>query len=33
MFACPATDDFYRARLDHMIDLRQTLVVLASQMP
>lgn len=33
MFACPATDDFFRARLDHMIDLRQPLVVLASHMP
>ena len=22
MFACPATDDFFRSRLDHMIDLR-----------
>ncbi len=33
MFACPATDDFFRARLDHMIDLRHSLVVLASRMP
>jgi IS5 family transposase len=33
MFACLATDDFFRARLDHMIDLRQPLVVLASHMP
>jgi hypothetical protein len=22
MFACPATDDFFRSRIDHMIDLR-----------
>ena len=33
MFACPATDDFFRLRLDHMIDLRHPLVVLASRMP
>ncbi len=33
MFACPATDDFFRARLDHMIDLGQPLAVLASHMP
>jgi len=33
MFACPATDDFFRARLDHMIDLRHPLAVLASHMP
>lgn len=33
MFACPATDDFFRARLDHMIDLRQPLAVLTSHMP
>jgi IS5 family transposase len=33
MFACPSTDDFFRARLDHMIDLRQPLAVLASHMP
>jgi transposase, IS5 family len=28
-----ATDDFFRARLDQMIDLRHPLVVLASRMP
>ena len=33
MFTCPATDDFFRARIDHMIDLRHPLVVLASRMP
>ena len=33
MFADAATEDFFRARLDHMIDLRQPLVVLASRMP
>ena len=33
MFACPATDDFFRSRLDHMIDLRHPLAVLASRMP
>ena len=33
MFTCPATDDFFRARIDHMIDLRHTLAVLASRMP
>lgn len=33
MFACPATDDFFRTRLDQMIDLRQPLAVLASHMP
>jgi IS5 family transposase len=33
MVTCPATDDFFRARLDHMIDLRQPLAVLASHMP
>lgn len=32
-FACPASDDFSRPRLDHMIDLRHPLVVLASRMP
>jgi len=32
-FACPATDDFFRLRLDHMIDLRHPLAVLASRMP
>ncbi|MDZ4280616.1 MAG: IS5 family transposase [Hydrogenophaga sp.] len=33
MFADAATDDFFRARLDHMIDLRHSLAVLASRMP
>ena len=33
MFACPATDDFFRARIDQMIDLRHPLAVLASRMP
>ena len=33
MFACPATDDFSRSRIDHMIDLRHSLAVLASRMP
>jgi IS5 family transposase len=33
MFADAATDDFFRARLDHMIDLCHSLVVLASRMP
>ena len=28
-----ATDDFFRARLDQMIDLRHPLVVLAKRMP
>ena len=33
MFADAATDDFYRARLDHTIDLRHSLAVLASRIP
>ena len=33
MFTCPATDDFFRSRIDHMIDLRHPLAVLASRMP
>jgi IS5 family transposase len=33
MFACPATDDFFRSRIDHMIDLRHPLAVLAARMP
>ncbi len=33
MSACPATDDFFRTRLNHMIDPRQPLAVLASHMP
>ena len=33
MSACPATEDFFRRRLDHQIDLRHPLAVLASRMP
>jgi len=33
LFACAATDDFFRSRIDHMIDLRHALAVLASRMP
>ena len=33
MFTDATTEDFFRARLDHMIDLRQPLVVLASRLP
>ena len=33
MFFCPATDDFFRSRIDHMIDLRHPLAVLSSRMP
>ena len=33
LFACPVTDDFFRSRIDHMIDLRHPLAVLASRMP
>jgi IS5 family transposase len=33
MFVCPATEDFFRSRIDHMIDLRHPLAVLASRMP
>ena len=33
MYACPAADDFFRSRIDHMIDLRHPLAVLASRMP
>ena len=33
MFSCPATEDFFRARLDQMIDLRHPLCVLSSRMP
>ena len=33
IFACPATEDFFRSRSDHMIDLRHPLAVLASRMP
>ena len=32
MFADAAAEDFFRARLDHMIDLRHPLAVLASRM-
>ena len=32
MFACPATDDFFRSRIDQMIDLRHPLAVLSSRM-
>ena len=33
VYACAATDDFFRSRIDHMIDLRHPLAVLASRMP
>ncbi len=33
MTRCPATEDFFRLRLDQMIDLRHPLAVLASRMP
>ena len=33
LFACAATDDFFRSRIDHMIDLRHPLAVLSSRMP
>ncbi len=33
MFTCPATDDFFRSRIDQMIDLRHPLAVLSSRMP
>ena len=33
MFACPSTEDFFRSRIDHMIDLRHPLAVLSSRMP
>lgn len=33
MFACPATDDFFRSRIDQIIDLRHPLAVLSSRMP
>ncbi len=33
MFACPATEDFFRSRIDQMIDLGYPLAVLASRMP
>lgn len=31
MFVCPATEDFFRLRIDHMIDLRHPLAVPASR--
>ena len=33
MSVCPATEDFFRLRIDQMIDLRQPLAVLSSRMP
>ena len=33
IFACPATEDFFRSRIDHMIDLRHPLAQLALRMP
>lgn len=33
MVACTSTDNFFRARIDHMIDLRHPLAVFASRMP
>jgi len=33
LYACSATDDFFRSRIDHMIDLRHPLAVLSSRMP
>lgn len=33
MFACPASDDFFRSRIDQMINLRHPLAVLSSRMP
>ncbi|MCR1345610.1 hypothetical protein NRY68_07320 [Acidithiobacillus ferrooxidans] len=33
MAACPATEDFFRGRIDHMIDPRHPLAILASRMP
>lgn len=33
MFACLATEDFFRSRIDQMIDLRHPLAVLALHMP
>ena len=29
MFACPASDHFFRSRIDYLIDLRHPLAVLA----
>ena len=31
--ATPATEDFFRLRLDHRVDLRHALAVLASRLP
>ena len=33
MLTCPATEDFFRSRIEHMIDLRHPLAVLSSRMP
>ena len=33
LFACSDTEDFFRSRIDHMIDLHHPLAVLASRMP
>ena len=33
IFACSATEDFFRSRIDHMIDLRHPLAVLAGRIP
>ncbi|WP_428291740.1 transposase [Hydrogenophaga sp.] len=33
LFACVATDDFFRSRIDHMIALRHSPAVLGSRMP
>ena len=33
LFSRPATDEFFRSRIDHMIDLRHPLALLSSRMP
>lgn len=33
LFGCPATDNFFRSRIDHMTDLCNPLAVLALNMP
>ena len=33
LLSCPATDDFFRSRIDHMIDLHNLLAVLSLRMP
>ena len=33
LFACSATDDFFRARIDYMIDLRHSMVMPYSRIP